>query len=185
MTDFRSTATPSAFAGTYVIDATHSSVSFSIRHMMIAKVRGIIEHIEGTIVIAEDPSRSTVYASVDPATINTRNTDRDAHLRSGDFFAIDTHPTWSFVSSAIRPDGGDFLVDGVLSLRGVEKRVTLHVEFGGVGVDATGAVRAGATASFTVKRSEFGISFNQTLETGGIALGEDVVVEVEISALKL
>ncbi|GAA2172723.1 YceI family protein [Agrococcus versicolor] len=185
MTDTTITASqiPGYVAGTYVIDASHSSVSFSVRHV-VAKVRGIIEHIEGTIVLAEDPHASTVEATVDPTTINTRNADRDAHLRSGDFFSTDEHPTWTFRSTGARVVDGDYLVDGIIQLRGVEREITLELEVGGFGGDPFGNTRVGATATFTISREEYGISFNQTLETGGLMLGDDVKVEVEISAIK-
>ena len=170
--------------GTYAIDPVHSSVTFSIRHMMVAKVRGVIEHIEGTIVLAEDPAQSTIEAEVDPATIDTRNADRDAHLRSGDFFATDEYPRWTFHSTGAKVDGDIIKVDGVLQLRGVERPVTFDLEYGGTGEDAYGQTRTGATARFRIQRSEFGISFNQNLEKGGVLLGEDVDVEIEISAVK-
>lgn len=174
---------PGYAPGTYVIDASHSTVSFSVRHV-VAKVRGIIEQIEGTIVLADDPHASTVEATVDPTTINTRNADRDAHLRSGDFFATDEHPTWTFRSTGARVEDGEYLVDGIIQLRGVERPVTLELEVGGFGGDPFGNTRVGATATFTISRDEFGISFNAALETGGVMLGDDVKVEIEISAIK-
>lgn len=185
MTDTTITAEqiPGYVAGTYAIDASHSTVSFSVRHV-VAKVRGVIEHIDGTIVLADDPAASTVVANVDPTTINTRNADRDAHLRSGDFFATDEHPQWTFRSTGARVVDGEYLVDGIIQLRGVEREITLALELGGFGIDGFGNPRVGATATFTISRDEYGISFNSTLETGGLMLGDDVKVEVEISAVK-
>lgn len=185
MTDITTASTlPGYQPGTYAIDPLHSSVTFSIRHMMVAKVRGIIENVEGTVVLADQLADSTVEASVDPATINTRNADRDAHLRSGDFFATDEHPTWTFRSTAIEGSGADLTLRGVLGIRGVERDVTAELEFGGIGQDAYGNTRAGATASFRIDRTDYGITFNQALETGGVMLSNDVDVVIEISAVK-
>ncbi|ERG63392.1 hypothetical protein L332_02860 [Agrococcus pavilionensis RW1] len=170
--------------GTYVIDGSHSNVTFSVRHMMVAKVRGEIEGLEGTIVLAENPEESSITATVDPSTINTKNADRDQHLRSNDFFAIDEHPEWTFVSTGGRIEGDDLYVDGDLTLRGVTKRVALLVEFGGIGPDTWGNTRAGASARTRIKRSDFGISWNVAIETGGVMLSDEVDVEIEISAIQ-
>ncbi|QUW19031.1 YceI family protein [Agrococcus sp. Marseille-Q4369] len=170
--------------GTYVIDGSHSNVTFSVRHMMVAKVRGEIEGLEGTIVLAENPEESTITATVDPSTINTKNADRDQHLRSNDFFAIEEHPEWTFVSTSGRVEGDDLYVDGDLTLRGVTKRVALLVEFGGIGPDTWGNTRAGASARTRIKRSDFGISWNVAIETGGVMLSDEVDIEIEISAIQ-
>ena len=170
--------------GTYVIDGSHSNVTFSVRHMMVAKVRGEIEGLEGTIVLAENPEESSITATVDPSTINTKNADRDQHLRSNDFFAIDEHPEWTFVSTGGRIEGDDLYVDGDLTLRGVTKRVALLVEFGGIGPDTWGNTRAGASARTRIKRSDFGISWNVAIETGGVMLSDEVDIEIEISAIQ-
>lgn len=170
--------------GTYVIDGSHSNVTFSVRHMMVAKVRGEIEGLEGTIVLAENPEESSITATVDPSTISTKNADRDQHLRSNDFFAIDEHPEWTFVSTGGRVEGDDLYVDGDLTLRGVTKRVALLVEFGGIGPDTWGSTRAGASARTRIKRSDFGISWNVAIETGGVMLSDEVDIEIEISAIQ-
>lgn len=170
--------------GTYVIDPVHSSVEFSIRHMMVAKVRGQFTEFDGEIVLADDPAGSSVKASIDPSSIDTRNADRDNHLRSGDFFATDEYPKWTFASTAVRVDGEDFIVTGDMQIKGVTKPIELKLEFGGIGADVSGAIRAGATATAVIKRSDFGITFNTTLETGGVMLGEDVTVTIDISAVK-
>lgn len=170
--------------GTYVIDGSHSNVTFSVRHMMVAKVRGEIEGLEGTIVLAENPEESSITATVDPSTISTKNADRDQHLRSNDFFAIEEHPEWTFVSTGGRVEGDDLYVDGDLTLRGVTKRVALLVEFGGIGPDTWGNTRAGASARTRIKRSDFGISWNVAIETGGVMLSDEVDIEIEISAIQ-
>ncbi|WP_430592716.1 YceI family protein [Humidisolicoccus flavus] len=175
---------PGYVAGTYEIDASHSSVGFSIRHMMVAKVRGEFTDVSGTIVLAEDPAASSIDAKIDPATIATRNADRDAHLRSGDFFATDEHPEWSFTGKGIREHNGDLLLDGELQMRGITKPVTFELEFGGIGPDVYGNTRAGASAKARIKRGDFDITFNQALEGGGVMLSDDVDVDIEISAVK-
>lgn len=170
--------------GTYVIDDSHSNVTFAVRHMMVSKVRGEIEGLEGTIVLGENPEDSSITATIDPSTINTKNADRDAHLRSNDFFAIGQHPEWTFVSTGARVEGDELYVDGDLQLRGVTKPVSLLVEFGGIGADAGGNTRAGASARTRIKRTDFGINWNAAIETGGVVLSDDVDVEIEISSIK-
>ncbi len=175
---------PGYTPGTYDIDPVHSSLTFSVRHMMVAKVKGIFEGLSGTIVLGETPEASSINAEVDPATVDTRNPDRDAHLRSSDFFATEEHPKWTFTSTATKQEGDEFIVEGELQLRGTSRPVTLAVEFGGIGEDTYGQTRAGASAKFRINRYDFGISFNQTLEKGGVMLSDDVNVELEISAVK-
>lgn len=174
---------PGYLPGTYAIDGAHSNVTFSIRHMMVAKVRGEIEGLEGTIVLAERPEESTIEATVDPTTINTKNADRDQHLRSGDFFATEEHPAWTFRSTGARVEGDDLFVDGDLQIKGVTKPVSLLVEFGGIGPDTWGGTRAGASARTRIKRSDFGITWNVAIESGGVMLSDDVDVEIEISSV--
>ena len=175
---------PGYEAGTYAIDPAHSTITFTVRHMVVAKVRGTIEQLEGTIVLAEDVEDSTAEATLDPTTISTGNADRDAHLRSGDFFATDEHPEWTFRSTGVRREGDDLLLDGELTMRGVTKPVTLTLEFGGFVPDLSGGVRVGASARTRIKRSEFGITWNQGLEAGGVMVSDDVDVELEIAAVK-
>ena len=170
--------------GIYVIDGAHSNVTFSVRHMMVAKVRGEIEHVEGTIVLAERPEESTITAVLDPSTIDTKNRDRDQHLRSNDFFAIQEHPLWTFRSTGARVEGDDLFVEGDLTLRGVTRPVSLLLEFGGIGPDTFGSTRAGASARTRIRRSDFGINWNVAIETGGVMLSDEVDVEIEISAIQ-
>ena len=143
-----------------------------------------IEGLEGTIVLAENPEESSITSTVDPSTINTKNADRDQHLRSNDFFAIEEHPEWTFVSTGGRVEGDDLYVDGDLTLRGATKRVALLVEFGGIGPDTWGNTRGGASARTRIKRSEFGISGNVAIETGGVMLSDEGDIEIEISAIQ-
>ncbi|HLP23279.1 MAG TPA: YceI family protein [Microbacteriaceae bacterium] len=174
---------PGYRTGTWSIDPSHSEVSFSIRHLMISKVRGVFEKFEATFVTAENPLDSTVRASVEVASVNTKDENRDAHLRTGDFFEAETYPNLTFESTGVRPNGDTFLVDGNLSMRGVTKPVTFDFEFGGFGQDMYGNVKAGASAKTEIRREDFGLSFNAPLETGGVLLGETVTITLELQAV--
>jgi polyisoprenoid-binding protein YceI len=184
MTDAASTATiPGYAAGTWTIDPVHSEVGFLVRHMMVSKVRGKFTKFEGEIVTAENPLDSSVTATVDLSSIDTGNPDRDNHLRSADFFEVEKHPTMTYRSTGIRRDGEDFLVDGELTLKGVTKPLTLHVELGGFGPDPYGGTRAGFSAIAEIKRSDFGVDFNAVLETGGVVVGDKISLILEIEAV--
>ncbi|MFM6974740.1 MAG: YceI family protein [Agromyces sp.] len=174
---------PGYKSGTWKIDPSHSEVGFSIRHLMISKVRGVFENFEATFVTTENPLETTVTATAEVASINTNDENRDAHLRTGDFFDTESFPTLSFVSTGVRQNGDDWLVDGDLTMRGVTKPVTFDFEFGGFGPDLYGNYKAGFTAKTEIKREDFGLSFNAPLETGGVLLGETVTITLEIQAV--
>ncbi|RXZ51499.1 YceI family protein [Agromyces binzhouensis] len=173
---------PGYRAGTWTIDPTHSEVGFSIRHLMISKVRGKFERFDATFITAEDPLESRVTASAEVASITTNEPNRDAHLRTGDFFAAEQHPTIDFVSTGVRVEGGEFKVDGELTMRGVTKPVTFDFDFGGFGGDPYGNYKGGATAKAVINREDFGLSYNAALETGGVLLGEQVTITLELQA---
>ena len=173
---------PGYRAGTWTIDPTHSEVGFSVRHLAISKVKGKFENFDATFVTAENPLDSTVTASAEVASVNTNEKNRDGHLRTGDFFAAEEFPQLTFVSTGAREDGGDFLVDGDLTLRGVTKLVTFKLEFGGFGEDAYGNYKAGFTATTVIKREDFGLSWNAPLEKGGLLLGSDVTITLDVQA---
>src|SRR5687768_11698665 len=147
-----STATtiPGYLAGTWDIDASHSDVSFSVRHMMVSKVRGRFGAFSGEIVTGETLADSTVTATIDATSIDTNNEQRDGHIRSADFFDVEAHPQWTFRSTGVRTDGGDIVVDGELTLKGVTRPVSLELEVNGFGKDAWGGTRAGFSASTTI-----------------------------------
>ncbi|MRX44888.1 YceI family protein [Agromyces kandeliae] len=173
---------PGYRAGTWTIDPTHSEVGFSIRHLMISKVKGKFERFDATFITAEDPLESRVTASAEVASITTNEPNRDAHLRTGDFFAAEQYPTIDFVSTGVRVEGGEFKVDGELTMRGVTKPVTFDFDFGGFGGDPYGNYKGGATAKAVVNREDFGLSYNAALETGGVLLGEQVTITLELQA---
>ncbi|QIM16660.1 YceI family protein [Leucobacter insecticola] len=173
---------PGYRVGTWTIDPTHSEVGFSVRHLAISKVKGKFESFDATFVTAENPLESSVVASVDVASVNTNEKNRDAHLRTGDFFAAEEHPKLTFSSTGVRAEGGDFFVDGELTMRGVTKPVTFTLEFGGFGEDPYGNYKAGFTATTVVKREDFGLSWNAPLEKGGLLLGSDVTINIDVQA---
>ncbi len=170
-------------AGTWVLDPTHSDITFSVRHLAISKVRGSFEKFDVTVVTAENPLDSTITASIDMASINTNQADRDGHLKTSDFFAIDEFPTMDFVSTGLRLDGDDLVIDGNLTLRGVTKAITLKGEFGGIITDGYGQTKAGASASTKINRLDYGVNWNAALEAGGLTLGNDVSINLEIQVV--
>lgn len=171
---------PGYQAGTWALDPAHSEVSFSVRHMMIAKVRGTFGVANATLTAPENPLESTVEASVDATTIDTNEEGRDGHLRSPDFFDVENFPTIDFRSSGVRAHGEDFLVDGDLTIRGVTKPVTFEVEFGGIGSDPYGNLKAGLSANTTINREDFGLTWNTALESGGVLVGKDVRLQLDL-----
>jgi polyisoprenoid-binding protein YceI len=180
------TATP-ATATRWTIDAGHSAVGFSVRHLMITNVRGEFEKFRGEVAYdAARPEATRIEATIDVASLNTRESKRDADLRSALFFDADNHPEMTFVSKSARADDeGNLEVLGDLSLRGVTREVTLSVrDVSGPQTDMRGNVRLGATASARIKRSDFGMTWNKALETGGVVVGDVVTVTLEVSLVK-
>ncbi|MFB8388090.1 YceI family protein [Microbacterium sp. NPDC055910] len=174
------TEIPGYKVGTWVLDPSHSEVAFSVRHMMISKVRGAFGVKSATIVAPENPLETTVTAQVDAASLSTKDDGRDQHLRSADFFDVETYPTIDFVSTGVRLEGDDFLVDGDLTIRGTTKPVTFEFDFGGFGSDPWGNYKAGATAKTVINREDFGLTWNAALETGGVLVGKDVTITLDL-----
>jgi polyisoprenoid-binding protein YceI len=174
---------PGYITGTWTIDPVHSEVGFTIRHMMVSKVRGKFTSFTGTLVTGDSPTDSSVTATIDLSSIDTGNVDRDNHVRSADFFNVEAHQQMTFVSTGVRAKGNDFVLDGNLTLKGVTKPVSLDLELGGFGRDAYGGTRAGFTATGEILRSDFGVDFNAVLETGGVVLSDKVQVVLEIEAV--
>lgn len=174
------TTIPGYRSGTWVLDPSHSEAAFSVRHMMISKVRGLFGTVNATITAPENPLEASVEGTVDVATISTGEEGRDGHLRSPDFFDVENHPTISFRSSGIRGEGEKLLVDGDLTIRGVSAPVTFDVEFGGIGTDPYGNVKAGATAQTVIDREQYGLTWNTALESGGVLVGKDVTITLDL-----
>jgi polyisoprenoid-binding protein YceI len=183
MTQSTVTQIPGYVVGTWDIDAAHSTVGFSVRHMMVSKVRGYFRDFSGEIVTAEDPAQSTVTATIDLGSIDTRQEQRDAHIRSADFFDVENHPQMTFRSTAVRTDGADWVVDGELSLKGNTKPVSLTLELNGFGPDAYGGTRAGFSARTEISRSAFGVDIQMPMDGGGVVVADKVAVELEIEAV--
>jgi polyisoprenoid-binding protein YceI len=155
-------------------------VTFTVRHMMISKVRGTFGMKSATLVAPENPLEATVEASVDVTSVDTKDEGRDQHLRSAEFFDTETYPTMDFRSTGVRVEDGDFLVDGELTIRGVSKPATFSIDFGGFGTDPWGNYKAGATAKTVINREDFGLTWNAALETGGVLVGKDVTIELDL-----
>lgn len=170
-------------AGTWTIDPVHSTVGFSVRHLMVSKVRGTFDTFDGAITVAEDGTPS-VTAQIAVDSVNTRNEQRDGHLKSADFFDTAAHPTATFTSTGVRSDGDTYLVDGDFTLKGVTKPITLQVEFHGVNPGMGHGEVAGFEASVVLNRKDFGIDIDMPLETGGTVVGDKVTVTLEIEAVK-
>jgi polyisoprenoid-binding protein YceI len=170
--------------GTWTIDAAHSRVGFVARHLMITKVRGNFGTFEGAITIADNLADSNVSATVQMSSINTGDEGRDGHLKTGDFFDVEQFPTMTFVSEGLSVDGDEGKLSGDLTLHGVTKPVTFDVEFEGVSTDPWGNTKAGFSAVTEINRKDFGVEWNAVLETGGVAVGEKVKIELDIQAVK-
>jgi polyisoprenoid-binding protein YceI len=182
-----STATvPKIDSGTYTIDPSHSRIGFVARHAMVTKVRGSFNEFSGSGYFdAESPANSHLELTIQAASIDTRNADRDAHLRSNDFFAMDTYPTITFVSTAVElVDDGHYRVTGDLTIKGVTKPVSVEFEYSGSAVDPFGNHRIGLEGTTTVNRKDWGVSWNAALDAGGVLVSDKVTLEFEVSAIK-
>ena len=171
---------------TWNIDPTHSAIHFAVRHMVVSKTRGRFAKWSGKILFdPENPVASSVEVSIDPASIDTADAQRDGHLRSPDFFDVEKFPTASFKSTRIEAAGGDgYRVTGDLTLHGVTRPVVLNATYEGAGKDPWGGERAGFSASLTIDRKDFGLEWNKALETGGLLVGEKVELTLEVEAVK-
>jgi polyisoprenoid-binding protein YceI len=172
-------------AGGYALDASHSEVGFSVRHVMVSKTKGRFAEVEGTVVIGEDPLDSSVEVTIQAASIDTRDEARDGHLRSPDFLDVEAFPTLSYVSRSVQAAGkGRWTVEGDLTVKGITRPVPLAVSFEGGAKDPWGGERIGFTASAELDREDFGLTWNQVLETGGVLVGKTVKIEIEAEAVR-
>jgi polyisoprenoid-binding protein YceI len=168
------------------LDATHTSVEFSAKHLMITTVKGRIADVEGTIEIDEkNPKNSSVEAVLKAASIDSRTTQRDDHLRSGDFLNVEKFPEIRFRSTKIEGGREEFKLTGDLTIRDVTKPITLDVTFEGETKDPWGGERAGFSAKGKIDRRDFGLTWNQVLEAGGVAVGNEIKINVEVEAIKV
>jgi polyisoprenoid-binding protein YceI len=186
--DTPTTSTPgyAQLTGTYHLDPAHSRIGFVARHAMVTKVRGGFNSFEGTIVVnGEQPEASTAEVSIDVASIDTRNADRDGHLRTNDFLAIEEYPKITFNSTGVRRVGdAEFEVTGDLTIKDTTQSVTIPFTYEGAATDPFGNHRIGFEGSTTVNRKDYGITWNAALETGGVLVGDKIVLEFEVSAIK-
>jgi len=173
-------------AGTYVVDPTHSSIGFTVRHAMVTKVRGTFDEFEGSGHFdPETPADSRVNLTIQAKSINTRNADRDAHLRTNDFFDMERYPELRFESTSVKGlDGDRYAVTGDLTIKDVTKAVTIEFESTGSAVDPYGNQRLGFEGRTTINRKDWGITWNAALETGGVVVSEKVNLEFDVSAIK-
>jgi len=180
------TTVPSTATGTYVIDPTHSRIGFVARHAMVTKVRGSFNEFEGSGYFdAENPANSEVRLTIQAASIDTRNADRDAHLKSNDFFDMDTYPEIVFESTSVEQlDTENYRVAGDLTIKGVTKPVTVDFEYTGTAVDPYQNQRIGFEGRTTVNRKDWGVNWNAALEAGGVLVSEKVTLEFEVSAIR-
>lgn len=168
----------------YALDPSHSTVEFVVRHLMISKVRGRFASFSGQIELAPGSDvPAAINASIDVNSIDTRDEQRDNHLRSADFFEVEAYPAMTFQSTRIEGTSGDFKVYGNLTLHGVTKEVVLQGEFEGRGDDPWGGRRAGYSAHTTINRKDFGLNWNATLETGGVLVSDEVKIELNVEAI--
>lgn len=166
--------------GTWTLDAAHSEIGLTVRHAGISKVRGFFEEAAGTLKIAES-GEAEVSAAVQAKSFDSKNEDRDAHVRGEDFLDSEQHPELTFEATGVKPAGEDFELTGELTIRGVAKQVTFDVEFGGQAVDPFGATRAGFSAKTTISRKEFGLTWNAALEAGGVLVSDNVKIELDVA----
>jgi polyisoprenoid-binding protein YceI len=177
------TTIPGYIAGTWVVDPVHSEVGFSVRHLMVSKVRGRFEKFEGQIVTGDDILDTTATLEVDLNSINTGNADRDNDLRSANYFEADKYPTMSYRTTGLRADGGAYIADGELTVKDVTNPVSLQVEFHGISPDPWGGTRAGLSATGEINRKDFGVTFDMPMEGGGLVVGDKIQINLEIEAI--
>jgi polyisoprenoid-binding protein YceI len=172
-------------AGTYLLDQAHRRVGFVARHMMVSKVRGEFTDATASITIGEDPLQSSVTATIQAVSITTGQSDRDAHMRSGDFLEVEKFPTLEFRSTGVKSrHGNEFVLSGDLTIKGVTRPVELEVEFEGAGRSPFGQDVFGFTATTEIDREDFGLIWNVALETGGVLVGKKVKIEIEGEAIR-
>jgi polyisoprenoid-binding protein YceI len=179
-------AVPTTQTGTYTVDPSHSRIGFVARHAMVSKVRGSFNEFEGTGYFdAENPANSRLELTIKAASVDTRNPDRDAHLRSNDFFDMERYPKITFSSTRVEQvDAENYRITGDLTMKGVTRPVTVDLEYTGTSIDPYGNERIGLEGKATVNRKDWGINWNAALEAGGVLVSEKVTLEFEVSAIR-
>ncbi|HVE97037.1 MAG TPA: YceI family protein [Pseudonocardiaceae bacterium] len=183
MTTVTPTTIPGYLAGIWDIDSAHSDISFSVRHMMVSKVRGRFNNVSGRLVTAADLLDSSVTADIDVNSFDTGNAQRDEHVRSADFLHAAQYPTMTYRSTGIRRDGDGLVVDGELTLHGITRRIPLALEVTGFGPDPYGGTRVGVSATTKINRKDFGIDTDLPLDGGGVVIAETVQISLDIQAV--
>src|SRR5918995_331449 len=174
---------PGFTAGTWVIDPIHSEIGFTVRHLMVSKVRGRFETFEGEIVTGDDILDTRATATMDLNSINTGNEDRDNDLRSSNYFESDKYPTMTYRTTNLRVVGDGYVADGELTVKDITNPVSLQVEFNGISADPWGGTRAGLSASGEINRKDFGVTFDIPMEGGGLVVGDKIQLNLEIEAV--
>lgn|SRR5690606_35496851 len=169
---------------TWVLDPTHSELTFKVKHMMISNVKGEFKDFS-IDVIGDDITKAVIKASIQTSSINTNNTDRDNHLKSADFFDVEKHKELTFISNSIKKtDNDEYAVTGILTIKGISQEVSLEMEFGGVNKDPWGNEKAGISVSGKINRKDWGLNWNTALETGGVLVSDDVRIYGEFQFVK-
>jgi polyisoprenoid-binding protein YceI len=170
--------------GIWTLDPVHTEIAFTAKHLMVARVRGQFRQFDGTITVGDTPQTSSVEVTIGAASLDTGAPDRDGHLRSADFLDVENHPNLTFRSTAVRPAGSGYELDGDLTIRGVTKPVTLAVQFEGVATDPYGNTKVGFSASTTILREDWGLTWNVALEPGGWLVSKDVKIDIVAELIK-
>jgi polyisoprenoid-binding protein YceI len=171
-------------AGTWAIDRSHSNVAFRVKHLGLAKTRGRFTAFDGTVVVGGDPADTSIDVTIEAASVDSNDEQRDAHLRSADFFDVEQHPAITYRSTAVRGRGDAWQVEGDLTINGVTRSVPLDVTFDGVATDPWGGTRAGFTAAAQVNREDFGLTWNAALEAGGFLVGKTVTIDLDVELVR-
>jgi polyisoprenoid-binding protein YceI len=184
MTAMAGLTLPDLTPGTWTIDTAHTEIGFTVRHMMVSKVRGRFTKFSGQLEVAEDALKSKVTAEIDADSINTNEPTRDNHLRTADFFEVEKHPTWTFTTTSITPvGGGEYTLTGDLTIKGVTRPVELSLEFNGVVKDPYGMQRAGFTATTTISRDDFGVDIKMPMDGGGVVISDKIQINLDVEAV--
>lgn len=174
-----------ATSGLWTIDPTHTTIGFSARHAMVAKVRGRFSAFSGTLNLdGANPAASSAELTIETASITTENADRDGHLKSADFLDVETFPTITFTSTSVQPQGSAFVVTGDLTIKGTTHSVPVTFELLGVGGDPWGGTRIGFEGETEISRKDFGLTWNVALETGGVLVSDSVTLQFDVEAIK-